>query len=89
MIVSEEKAISASKEAYVEMLKPYEEQGKVDNDPALKDRVYRITGRLIAQAIEMRPETKDWDWSIKIIDNHLEEIYERYTQNIKAFNASH
>jgi len=69
MIVSEETAISASKEAYVEMLKPYEEQGKVDNDPALKDRVYRITGRLIAQAIEMRPETKDWDWSIKIIDD--------------------
>jgi len=69
MIVSEERAISASKQAYVEMLKPYEEQGKVDNDPALKDRVYRITGRLIAQAIEMRPETKDWEWSIKIIDD--------------------
>ena len=34
MIVSEESAIAASKEAYVEMLKPYEEQGKVDNDPA-------------------------------------------------------
>ena len=49
MIVSEETAISASKEAYVEMLKPYEQQGKVDNDPALKDRVYRITERLIAQ----------------------------------------
>ncbi|MGD8915467.1 MAG: M48 family metallopeptidase [Syntrophobacterales bacterium] len=69
MIVSEERAISASKEAYVEMLKPYEQQGKVDNDSALKDRVYRITGRLIAQAIAMRPETKDWDWSIKIIDD--------------------
>jgi predicted Zn-dependent protease len=69
MIVSEERAISASKEAYVEMLKPYEQQGKVDNDPALKDRVYGITGRLIAQAIEMRPETKDWEWSIKIIDD--------------------
>jgi hypothetical protein len=39
MIVSEETAISASKQAYVEMLKPYEEQGKVDNDPALKDLV--------------------------------------------------
>jgi predicted Zn-dependent protease len=35
----------------------------------LKDRVYRITERLIAQAILMRPETKDWDWSIKIIDD--------------------
>ena len=69
MIVSEDTAISASKEAYVEMLKPYEQQGKIDNDPALKKRVYAITGRLIAQAIKMRPETKNWDWSIKIIDD--------------------
>jgi predicted Zn-dependent protease len=68
MIVSEDSAISASKQAYVEMLKPYEQKGKIDNDPALKERVYRITGRLIAQAIKMRPETKSWDWSIKIID---------------------
>ena len=69
MIVSEESAISASKEAYVEMLKPYAEKGKIDNDPALKKRVYDITGHLIAQAIKMRPETKDWEWSIKIIDD--------------------
>jgi len=68
MIVSEDSAIAASKQAYVEMLKPYAQKGKIDNDPALKDRVYRITGRLIAQAIKMRPETKNWDWSIKIID---------------------
>ncbi len=69
MIISEDSAIAASKQAYVEMLKPYEQKGKVDNNPALKDRVYRITGLLIAQAIKMRPETKDWDWSIKIIDD--------------------
>jgi Zn-dependent protease with chaperone function len=69
MIVSEDSAIAASKQAYVEMLKPYAQKGKIDNDPALKDRVYRITGRLIAQALKMRPETKDWDWSVKIIDD--------------------
>jgi predicted Zn-dependent protease len=69
MIVSEESAIASSKQAYAEMLKPYAEQGKLDNDPALKERVYRITGRLIAQAIEIRPETKDWEWRIKIIDD--------------------
>jgi predicted Zn-dependent protease len=68
MIVSEDSAIAASKQAYVEMLRPYEQQGKIDNDPALKDRVYLITGRLIAQAIKLRPETKDWEWSIKVID---------------------
>jgi len=69
MLVSEDTAISASKEAYVEMLKPYAQKGKIDNDPALKKRVYEITGRLIAQAIKMRPETKNWEWSIKIIDD--------------------
>jgi predicted Zn-dependent protease len=69
MIVSENRAIAASKQAYVEMMKPYEQKGKVDNDPALKDRVYRITGRLIAQAIIWRPETKNWDWDIKVIDD--------------------
>lgn len=69
MIVSEDSAIAASKQAYVEMLKPYAEKGDIDNDPVLKNRVYKITGRLIAQAIKIRPETKNWDWSIKIIDD--------------------
>ncbi len=69
MIVSEETAITASKEAYVEMLKPYAEKGRLDNDPVLKERVYGITGRLIAQAIKMRPDTANWDWTIKIIDD--------------------
>lgn len=69
ILVSEDSAIAASKKAYTQMLQPYAEKGKLDNNPALKDRVYRITGRLIAQAIKMRPETKDWEWSIKIIDD--------------------
>ena len=69
IIVSEDAAIAASKQAYTEMLKPYAAKGKIDNDPALRDRVYRITGRLIAQAIIVRPETKDWEWRIKIIDD--------------------
>jgi predicted Zn-dependent protease len=69
LIVSEDRAIAASKEAYVEMLRPYDQKGKLDNDLLLKDRVYRITGRLIAQAIIMRPDTNDWEWSIKIIDD--------------------
>ena len=69
IIVSEDAAIAASKQAYTEMLKPYAEKGKIDNDPTLRERVYRITGRLIAQAIIVRPETKNWEWRIKIIDD--------------------
>ncbi len=69
MIVSEEQAINSSKTAYVEMLKPYEAEGKLDSNPQLNARVKRITGRIIAQAIKMRPETKEWAWSMKIIDD--------------------
>ncbi len=69
MLVSEEQAIFASKQAYVEMLKPLSEQGKVDNDPALTQRINRITDRLIIEAIKLRPATKDWEWSVKVIDD--------------------
>jgi predicted Zn-dependent protease len=69
MLVSEDMAINSSKEAYVQTLKPLEEEGKVDNDPAMTKRVKKITERLVAQAVEMRPETADWEWTIKVIDD--------------------
>ena len=69
MLVSEEQAISASKQAYVEMLQPLEKQGKLDNDPAMTRRVQTITNRLIAEAIKLRPETRRWEWSVKVIDD--------------------
>jgi hypothetical protein len=58
MLVSEDLAITESKQAYVAMLQPLQQKGKVDNNPAVSARVRTITGRLIAQAIKYRPETK-------------------------------
>jgi predicted Zn-dependent protease len=69
MLVSEAQAINASKTAYAQTLKPLEEKGKVDNDPVLKKRITDITGRLVAQAVKMRPETAGWNWEIKVIDD--------------------
>ena len=69
MLVSEQQAITASKQAYVEMLQPLEKQGKLDNDPVVSKRVQMITDRLIGEAIKMRPETRQWEWSIKVIDD--------------------
>jgi Zn-dependent protease with chaperone function len=68
MLVSEQQAISASKTAYAQTLKPLSEEGKVDNDPVLKKRITAITERLVGQAVRMRPETARWEWSIKVID---------------------
>ena len=69
MLISEKQAISASSDAYVKMLAPLDEKGKIDSDPAMTERVRHITSLLIAQAIKFRPETKDWDWRIKVIDD--------------------
>jgi len=68
LLVPESQAINASAEAYVAMLEPIEKDGKLDNDPKLKARVDLITGKLIAQAIKYRPDTKNWNWSVHVID---------------------
>jgi predicted Zn-dependent protease len=69
MLVSEKTAIEASAQAYRETIGELQEEGKISQDPALKARVNRITAKLIAQAIRMRPDTAGWDWEITIIDD--------------------
>jgi predicted Zn-dependent protease len=69
MLVSEDTAIESSASAYVEMLTPYQKQGKLDNDPAVTQRIVTITERLIPHAIAYRPETAQWAWSVKVIDD--------------------
>ena len=69
LLVPENQAISASKQAYADTLAPLEKKGKVNNDPALAARVEQITERLIPQAIRLRPETENWEWSVNVIDD--------------------
>lgn len=69
MLVPESQAISASTQAYVQTLDPIRKQGKLNDDPAVKARVDKITSRLVAQAIQYRPETADWDWQVAVIDD--------------------
>lgn len=66
MLVSEADAISASTQAYQQVLQ--HESGKINDDPALAQRVRAITGRLVAQAIKYRPETASWKWQVVVID---------------------
>ncbi len=69
LLFSEESAIASSKQAYTQLLTPLAEGGKINTDRKLKARVNKITGRIVAQAVLLRPETKSWDWEIKIIDD--------------------
>ena len=68
MLVSEQDAISASKKQYVQTMSKLGSEGKLVTDPKLLARVDTITGRLIAQAIIMRPDTQKWEWSVQVID---------------------
>ncbi|MCK6371823.1 MAG: M48 family peptidase, partial [Gammaproteobacteria bacterium] len=67
-LVSEERAIVASKQQYVATMDKLDSDGKLVSDPKLVERIDTITGRLIAQAIAYRPETENWEWSARIID---------------------
>jgi predicted Zn-dependent protease len=69
MLVSESSAISSSAQAYTQMMAPLEQEGRINRDKALQNRINLMTGKLVAQAIRYRPETKDWKWEVKIIDD--------------------
>ncbi len=69
MLVSPSQAIQASAQAYPEKLAPYARKGKIDNDPEQVRRVKRITGRLIAQAMQLYPQTRNWPWKVVVIDD--------------------
>lgn len=69
MLVSPSQAINASKAAYTEMLTPLKDEGKVDSDPATVKRIQEIAGRIVYQAIKRFPHTRNWDWSISVIDD--------------------
>ncbi len=69
MLVSPEEAISSSREAYVQTLLPLEKEGKIDSNIVTSKRIRLITGRIIAQAIQLYPRTRNWEWSVKVIDD--------------------
>jgi len=69
MLVSEQSAIAQSESAYSSLIAGLNESGKLSKDTKLIARVQEITNRLITQAVKYRPETKDWKWSVEVIDD--------------------
>jgi predicted Zn-dependent protease len=67
-LVSEEEAQASSAQAYMQTLSEAQKQGKLSTDAALNSRVKRITDRLIVQAGNMYPPSREWKWSVAVID---------------------
>lgn len=69
MLISEESAIASSAQAYVQEVGKLRQEGKLSNDAALVRRVNEISSRLVAQAVQMRPDSAKWEWSVAVIDD--------------------
>ncbi|MHB0919051.1 MAG: M48 family metallopeptidase [Thiobacillus sp.] len=69
VLVSEDQAQASSAQAYTQTLSEAQKQGKLSTDAALNSRVRRITDRLIAEAKLMYTPSRDWQWSVAVIDD--------------------
>jgi predicted Zn-dependent protease len=68
LLVSPDAAIVESQKAYATTVRQLDSEDKLLDDPLLADRVQVITGRLVAVAVEEFPHTRDWQWSVALID---------------------
>jgi len=68
VLVSEEQAQASSAQAYAQTLSEAQKKGNISTDAALNSRVKRITDRLIVQAGNMYPPSREWKWSVAVID---------------------
>lgn len=69
MVVSPDTAVVESEKAYIATVAELDEKKQLINDPAWVSRIETITGRLVTQAVAAYPKTKDWKWSVAIIDD--------------------
>jgi len=69
LLVSEESSIASSKSAYLSTVRELDNAGKLEKDWVINKRVDVITGLLITEAIKMRPDTANWEWSVVVIDD--------------------
>ena len=68
LLISPESAIVESRKAYISTVRELDAEDKLLDDQALADRVQIITGRLVTVAVQDFPHTRDWDWSVALID---------------------
>jgi len=69
MLISPKAAIVQSQKAYASTVTELSTNNKLITDKKWVKRISNITGRLVTQAVAMQPETKDWQWSVAIIDD--------------------
>ncbi|MBS1213721.1 MAG: family metallopeptidase [Proteobacteria bacterium] len=67
MMVSDAQAAQSSAQAYTQLVSEASRKHALENDPATIARVRGISDRLIAQAEQLRPETRNWKWEVQVL----------------------
>ncbi len=70
MIVSDQEAAKVSQQAYLQLLSAAHSKDALDTNPKTLARVRGITDRVVAQAIQLRPETRSWQWEVHVLKSN-------------------
>ena len=68
MVVPEKMAIGESAAAYNSMMGDLGKKKKIEPESDRTKKVREITDRLIAQAVRFRPESANWNWEVRVIN---------------------
>src|SRR4051812_17592853 len=70
LVVPESMAISSSATAYSSMMGQLDKKKQVESpDSERSKKVHEISNRLIAEAIKFRPDSANWNWEVRVIDD--------------------
>lgn len=69
MIISDESAAQQSHQAYSQLINEAAQKRTLDHDTYQLNRVLSIAKPLIAQAILLRPNAKNWQWDVHVLKN--------------------
>jgi len=69
MVISPEAAIVESRRAYISTVQQLSRENRLLHDPLLADRVQRVTGRVVGEAVVRYPHTAGWEWSVALVDD--------------------
>lgn len=69
MLISDKQMDMQASAAYKSVLEQARKDGVLDSDKQLYDRVKNVLNRLISKVDVLRPDAKNWQWEVHIIDS--------------------
>jgi len=69
MVVSEKMAMGESAAAYSSMMGELGKKKKLEAEGERTKRIREITDKLIAQAVRLRPDSANWKWEVRVIND--------------------